>query len=201
MFQTSEYEIIPLSFYEGEDVVEISKSLIGKYIFHESEEGLTGGRIVETEAYSGTNDKACHAHKGKTNRNAVMFENGGRAYIYLCYGIHHLFNIVTNRQGNADAVLIRALEPICGVDIMRRRTNKKETDKRLASGPGLVGKAMGFNVGLSGETLGDTIWVGKKKEELPEIVATSRIGVDYAGDDAFLPWRFYEANSDYVSKK
>ncbi|MEQ9231658.1 MAG: DNA-3-methyladenine glycosylase, partial [Cyclobacteriaceae bacterium] len=162
MFQTSEYEIIPLSFYQRSDVVQISKELVGLYLFHQSIDGLVVGRIVETEAYNGRTDRACHAFHKRTNRTEVMYEMGGRAYVYLCYGIHNLFNVVTNEEGMADAVLIKALEPVEGMDIMRTRTNKKTTEARLASGPGLVGKAMAFNTNQTGELLNDKIWVGRK---------------------------------------
>ncbi len=131
-----------------------------------------------------------------------MYEMGGRAYVYLCYGIHNLFNVVTNEEGMADAVLIRALEPIEGWDIMRTRTNKKTTEARLASGPGLVGKAMAFNTNQTGELLNDKIWVGRKLVDARrEIVSAKRIGVDYAGEDANLMWRFYEKGNRFVSRQ
>lgn len=202
MFQTSEYEIIPLSFYQRSDVVQISKELVGLYLFHQSIDGLVVGRIVETEAYNGRMDRACHAFQKRTNRTEVMYELGGRAYVYLCYGIHNLFNVVTNEEGMADAVLIRALEPIEGWDIMRTRTNKKTTEARLASGPGLVGKAMDFNTKQTGELLNDKIWVGRKLVDARrEIVSAKRIGVDYAGEDANLMWRFYEKGNRFVSRQ
>lgn len=202
MFQTSEYEIIPLSFYQRSDVVQISKELVGLYLFHQSIDGLVVGRIVETEAYNGRTDRACHAFHKRTNRTEVMYEMGGRAYVYLCYGIHNLFNVVTNEEGMADAVLIRALEPIEGWDIMRTRTNKKTTEARLASGPGLVGKAMAFNTNQTGELLNDKIWVGRKLVDARrEIVSAKRIGVDYAGEDANLMWRFYEKGNRFVSRQ
>lgn len=202
MFQDSEYENIPLSFYQGDDVVEISRLLVGKYLFHQNNEGLTGGRIVETEAYNGRSDRACHAYHKRTPRTEVMYQLGGRAYVYLCYGMHHLFNIVTNRGGFADAVLIRALEPIEGIEIMRDRTNKRKGESKLASGPGLVGKAMGFTVDQTGTNLDGDIWVARRKSDKEvEIAARERIGVDYAGEDAKLPWRFIEVGNDFVSKK
>ncbi len=201
MFQKVGYEFIPLSFYQGDDVVEIAQALIGTYLFHDTKAGLIGGKIIETEAYNGRNDRACHAFQKRTPRTEVMYQSGGRAYIYLCYGIHRLFNIVTNVDGQADAVLIRALEPMEGTDIMRANTGKSEKDKRLASGPGLVGKAMGFKLNQSGDELDGAIWLGRREENHPEIISTTRVGVDYAGEDAKLPWRFYENGNEYVSKK
>ncbi len=202
MFQTTEYEIIPLSFYQRSDVVQISKELIGLYLFHQSVDGLVVGRIVETEAYNGRTDRACHAYHKRTKRTEVMYEHGGKAYVYLCYGIHCLFNIVTNAEGMADAVLIRALEPIEGMDIMRIRTNKKITEERLASGPGLVGKAMGFSTQQSGHLLNDVIWISKRLDERNvTLISAKRIGVDYAGEDANLPWRFYEKGNRFVSRQ
>ena len=114
----SEYVKIPKSFYQREDVVKIAQELLGKYIFTQVDGKVTAGMIVETEAYNGRNDKACHAFLKRTKRTEVMYQPGGLAYIYLCYGIHHLFNIVTNRSGLADAVLIRAVEPAFGLQTM-----------------------------------------------------------------------------------
>jgi len=202
MLDTSTYEIIPFSFYQREDVVEIAKEMVGLYLFHASADGLTGGRIVETEAYNGRMDKACHAFHRRTPRTEVMYQSGGRAYVYLCYGIFHLFNVVTNTEGNADAVLIRALEPVVGLDLMRHRTGKKESDRRLASGPGLVGKAMGFHARQSGMLLGENVQLARKWEVEPfELESARRIGVEYAGEDALLPWRFMMKENPYVSTK
>ena len=202
MLISSEFEIVPLSFFQRNDVVKIAKELVGMYLVHESKEGLTGGLIVETEAYCGAIDRACHAFGKRTPRTEVMYKDGGAAYIYLCYGMYHLFNIVTNTSGSADAVLIRAIEPIWGIDLMRERTLKKEKDKRLASGPGLLGKSMAFNRDQSGITLGEEIKVLRKiNQEIVNKVARTRIGVEYAGEDALLPWRFIIEDNNYVSKK
>lgn len=202
MFQSKEYEIIPFSFFQREDVVEISKQLVGMYLFHDAPNGMTGGRIVETEAYNGRRDKACHAFLKRTKRTEVMYREGGTAYIYLCYGIHHLFNIVTNVEGMADAVLVRALEPVIGTELMRERTGKSDDVRKLASGPGMVGKAMGFHKDQTGTVLGQEIFVARKLNAPPvEVRASARIGVDYAGEDALLPWRFLEDGSAFVSRK
>ena len=202
MFDQSRYEIMPLSFYQGDDVVKISRELIGMVLFHQSADGIVGGRIVETEAYNGRTDQACHAYHRQTKRTEVMYQSGGRAYIYLCYGIHRLFNIVTNVKGKADAVLIRAIEPMVGMDLMRTRTGKTVKELRLASGPGAVGKALNFRLEQTGVLLNDKIWVGMElNNKTTEIVAEKRIGVDYAGEDANLPWRFMLKRSLFVSRK
>lgn len=200
MFDKSLYESIPLSFYHGDDVVKISRELIGAVLFYQSTDGIVGGRIVETEAYNGRTDKACHAFHKRTKRTEVMYHVGGCAYIYLCYGIHRLFNIVTNVEGKADAVLIRAVEPLIGIQLMRERTGKNKEVKRLASGPGVLGKAFNFEVDQTGMKLNDKIWLEKeKKGREVEVVVSKRIGVDYAGEDADLPWRFLMKDSRYVS--
>jgi DNA-3-methyladenine glycosylase len=202
MLDTSRYEIIPFSFYQRSDVVQIAKEMLGLYLFHETSEGLAGGRIVETEAYCGQLDRACHAFKGQTPRTEVMFQSGGRAYIYLCYGIYHLFNVVTNVEGAADAVLIRAVEPVVGKDLMRLRTGKSPSDQRLASGPGLVGKALGFHSKQTGTRLGNAIQlVRNPTDDAFETLSTTRVGVEYAGEDALLPWRFFIKENPYVSIK
>ncbi len=161
---------------------------------------LTVGRIVETEAYSGAIDRASHAFKGKTPRTEIMFGDGGFSYIYLCYGIHHLFNVVTNVTGKADAVLIRGLDPVVGQDIMERRRGSVRKYK-LTSGPGSLGKAMGFTTKMTGMDLtGDEIWLASdQSEKAIEIESDRRVGVDYAGEDAFLPWRFFLKDNPWVS--
>ena len=137
---------LPLSFYLRDDVVTIAQELLGKVLVTNWNDERTTGRIVETEAYAGELDKASHASKGRTERTEVMFGKGGRAYVYLCYGVHQMFNIVTAKEGVAHAVLIRAVEPIRGKDIMLQRTGKKNWDESITSGPGRVGKAFGFHL-------------------------------------------------------
>lgn len=188
------------SFYLGKDVVTIAKKLIGKMLVTSLEGKVTKGIIVETEAYCGRNDKACHANNGlRTKRTEIMYGEGGVAYVYLCYGIHHLFNIVTNETDIADAILIRALEPLEGETHMKGRTKSP----KLTNGPGILSKAMGITVNHSGTSLfGDDIWLeeGLSVKE-NDIKATKRVGVDYAEEDAELPWRFYIRDNKYVSKK
>lgn len=196
---------LELGFYQRKDVLQISRELMGKILITKWEGIITSGRIVELEAYAGVNDKASHAYGGRrTKRNEVMYGHGGVAYVYLCYGIHHLFNVVTNIQDTPHAILIRSLEPLQGVDEMLRRTGKQKLDNTLTRGPGNVSKALGLHTSQSGTSLlskeiflADDGFVYNKKQ----IHASPRIGVDYAGDDALLPYRFYIKGNLFVSGK
>ena len=193
---------LPLSFYLRDDVVTIAKELLGKVLVTAWNGELTSGRIVETEAYAGESDRASHASKGRTERTEVMFGNGGSAYVYLCYGIHQMFNIVTAKDGVPHAVLIRAVEPIEGKDLMLQRTGKKAWDTSITSGPGRVGKAFGFHTSQCGLSLtGNDLYIADDDwlvaEE--EIVSSPRIGVDYAGEHAAWHYRFYLKDNPYVS--
>jgi|SRR5579859_5831648 len=188
------------SFFIRSDVTRIARQLLGKVLVTRMGGQLTGGMIVETEAYS-YKEKGCHAFKGKTNRNEVMFENGGRAYVYLCYGIHEMFNVVTNKQGKADAILIRALEPLAGMEVMLNRM-KTHAVTRITSGPGKLTRAMGIDRKLNGESLEmNKIWVEDQgiKIKRNDIISGPRIGIDYAGADALLPWRFVIRGNKWVS--
>lgn len=188
-------------FFQSSDVVELAKHLVGYQINTYINKKLTSGIITETEAYAGKGDKACHAHLGRfTKRTSVMYEPGGIAYIYLCYGIHHLFNIVTNTKGNADAILIRAIEPIDGIDVMLSRRAKSKVDKTLTSGPGNVSQALGLTKEHNQNSVcSDEIWFEEQNTKHIEIIETTRIGIDYAEEDAQLPWRFYDNSSRYIS--
>ncbi len=187
------------SFYLRGNVVRIAKELLGKTLFTNIRGKVTSGIIVETEAYSQI-EKGSHAYRGMTERNKVMFGPGGSAYVYLCYGIHHLFNIVTNVEGVADAVLIRALEPLTGEAYMLRRM-KTKSPKRISSGPGKLAKAMGIDRSFNGKYLGsDDVWVEDAGRAVKKINASKRIGIDYAGRDALLPWRFTIQGNPWVSK-
>lgn len=193
---------LPASFYERDDVVLIAKELIGKLLVTNLQEHFTAGRIVETEAYEGETDKACHASKGRTGRTEVMFGAGGHAYIYLCYGIHQMFNIVTSGKGTPHAILIRAVEPVAGIDVMLERTGKRNQDYTLTRGPGNVGKAFGFHTSQTGMPVtGNEMFVADDGFLINQhdIIASPRIGVDYAGAHAEWHYRFYLKNNNYVS--
>lgn len=195
---------LPLSYYQQTDVVALARDMIGKLLCTEINGVFTSGIITETEAYNGRCDAACHAYKRRTKRTEIMYQNGGLAYVYLCYGIHSLFNITTNAEEMADAILIRAIEPVSGVEHMMERRNKTSVNKSLSSGPGSLSKAMGIELAHNGEKLdGNSIWLEEYRtiESADEIVSTTRIGIDYAGEDALLPWRFYLKNTPYISKK
>ncbi len=202
MIDLSTYEKVPESFYQNDDVVSIAQRLIGKFLVTNIDGIITVGRIVETEAYNGRIDRACHAFQKRTPRTQTMYLNGGVAYVYLCYGIHRLLNIVTNVAGKADAVLIRAVEPIEGIDHMfaRRRTNRVNS---LTSGPGKLSEALGIKMEHDALSLqSDEMWIGTTRSQNKiQIFSDVRIGVDYAGEDALLPWRFYENENPYVSVK
>lgn len=196
---------LPLSFYRREDVLKIAEELIGKIVVTRWNGILTSGRIVESEAYAGHIDKASHAFGGRhTNRTAVMYNNGGVAYVYLCYGIHQMLNVVTNKKDVPHAILIRALEPIDGIDEMLKRTAKPKADHTLTRGPGNVCKALGIYTMHTGMSLqSDELYIGEDgfSYSSKEIFSSPRIGVDYAGKDALLPYRFYVKGNPYVSGK
>ena len=194
---------LPESFYERKNVVKIARELLGKGLFTKVDGIVTGGIIVETEAYS-WKEKGCHAFGGKmTGRNEVMFGKGGHAYVYLCYGMHNMFNVVTNAEGTAEAVLVRALEPTEGIEEMKLRRGELKNPYHLTSGPGKLAKALGINRALNGKYLLNTdVWI----EDLgvivknKDIIASKRIGIDYAGEDAALPWRFTIKGNTWISK-
>ena len=192
-----------VEFYQREDVLLISRELLGKVLCTNFHGKLTSGIIVETEAYAGVADKASHAYNGRrTKRTETMYAKGGSAYVYLCYGIHHLFNIVTNKENIPHAVLIRALQPRDGIEIMLQRRNKKKVDQSLTTGPGSLTRALGITVKDSGTFLMDNlIWLEDQNINYTnqDILATPRVGVQYAGKDAKNPWRFQVENSPWVS--
>ncbi len=195
---------LPLSFYLRDDVVQIAKELLGKVLVTAWNGEVTSGRIVETEAYAGEVDKASHAWKGKTKRTGVIYECGGAAYVYLCYGLHQMFNIVTNVEGRPHAILIRGVEPLKGIEIMLQRTGKKGVDETLTKGPGNVGKAFGFHTRQCGISLqGSELYImddGFKVEE-QTMGISPRIGVAYAGEHALWDYRFFIKGNKYVSGK
>lgn len=197
-----------IQFYERPDVVTIARELIGKIIVTRLEGLTTSGRIVETEAYIGLTDRASHSFGGKrTARNEHMYAAPGTAYVYICYGMHHLFNVVTNEKDIPDAVLIRAVEPLEGIPAMLRRTGKKEMNNTLTKGPGNAGKALGISKEHSGLRLtGNKIFIiedpvstGNKKMPDALIGSSKRIGVESSGAAASLPFRFYLKGNVFVS--
>jgi len=197
-------EKLPLAFFTHPNVLKIAKALLGKVLVTNFDGVITAARIVETEAYNGIIDKASHAFGGRrTARTEIMYGNGGTAYVYLCYGIHHLFNVVTNKKDVPHAVLIRAGEPLAGIDEMLLTTQKKKLDATLTRGPGSFAKALGINTIHSGIFLqGDelSIYDDDFKTTRSDIMITTRVGVDYAGADAQLPYRFYIKGNKYVSR-
>lgn len=189
-------------FYLRDDVVLIAKELLGKIIVTKFDGIVTAGRIVETEAYAGIRDKASHAYNNRrTNRTEVMFSKTGVAYVYLCYGIHHLFNVVCNTNEHPDAVLIRGIEPLEGIDTMLQRCNKKKPDASLGRGPGNVSKALGIFTNHNGIDLqSKELYVANDGATGFEIAVSKRIGVDYAGEHANWLYRFFVYGNQHVSK-
>lgn len=193
--------IVSKSFFQRKNVVQIAKELLGKTIATEIYGQVTSGIIVETEAYS-FRERGCHAYQNRmTERNRVMFEEGGVAYVYLCYGIHNLFNIVTNKSDKAEAVLIRSLQPVQGEDLMLERMRTTSL-KRITSGPGKLTKALGIDRSHNGKDLMTSdLWIEEGiRVAKKDILAVTRIGIDYAAEDAKLPWRFYLNDNVWVSK-
>ena len=190
-----------IEFYDRPDVVAIAKQLVGKILVTKFDGIITSGRIVETEAYIGLTDKASHSFGGRrTLRNEHMYATPGTGYVYICYGMHHLFNVVTNKKNIPDAVLIRAVEPIAGVTNMLHRTDKKIFDNTLTRGPGNVGKAMGISKMHSGiNLLGNKIFIGEDDLKSISIASSKRIGVESSGAAALLPYRFYLRGNKFVS--
>ncbi|CAH0262299.1 DNA-3-methyladenine glycosylase [Chryseobacterium sp. WG14] len=195
---------LPLSYYSNQDVLFLAQNLLGKVLFTAIGDDITAGIIVETEAYFGVQDKASHAYGGRrTNRTEPLYSHGGISYVYLCYGIHHLFNVVTSVEDDPHAVLIRAVEPLIGKEIMEYRRNMPFSKAAISSGPGSAAKALGINQSFNKKDLtGDEIWIEDHGilYKPDEIIAGPRIGVAYAQEDALLPWRFFVKNNKYVSK-
>lgn len=181
-------------FYRRDDVVAISRELIGKVLCSRIDGVVAKAVIIETEAYEGPTDRASHAwNNRRTKRTEPMFREGGVAYVYLCYGIHHMFNVVTGPADVPHAILVRAGEALLGLDAMLARRGRDRADRTLLGGPGSLGKAMGITTDLTGTSLtGRTLWIEDHGIAIPEerIESGPRVGIDYAGDDALLPYRF-----------
>jgi DNA-3-methyladenine glycosylase len=189
-----EPNFLPINFYTQNDVVTISKNLLGKWLFTCFDNVVTGGMIIETEAYAGATDRACHAYcNRRTKRTEVMFQQGGIAYVYLCYGIHSLLNVVTNIEEIPHAVLIRSIFPTHGIEAMLSRRGKIILDPALTSGPGALTQALGVTLKNNAQSfLSSSLWIEDRFVQISEqqIIAGPRIGVEYAKEDAQLPWRF-----------
>jgi DNA-3-methyladenine glycosylase len=185
---------IEKEFYLRDDVVKISREVLGKVLCTNIDGLYTSGIITETEAYMGAIDKASHAYMNRrTRRTEVMFGEGGVAYVYLCYGIHYLFNIVTHRVETPHAILVRAIKPLEGIEIMMQRRKAKKLTDRMTTGPGTVTQALGITTRHTGVDLaGDLIWLEDRgiKVKQKDIIAGPRVGIDYAEEDALLPYRF-----------
>lgn len=175
------------SFY-ARGTLTVARELLGMHLLHAREGRVQVGRIVEVEAYKGPEDLAAHSSKGRTRRTEVMFGPPGHAYVYLIYGFWHCLNVVTAQDGVPHAVLIRALEPVSGID-------------DTTHGPGLLCRALQIDRTLNGsDLLGDPLWLERPDPYVrPRIARSTRIGVDYAGDWAHKPWRFFDRDSPYVS--
>jgi DNA-3-methyladenine glycosylase len=194
---------LPYAFYQNPDVNSLAKQLLGKQLFTKIDGVVTGGIIVETEAYAGVADKASHAYGGRlTDRTKTMYLTGGVSYVYLCYGIHHLFNVVTGPLNTPHAVLIRGLEPVVGLEYMLKRRGMPALKPNITAGPGALCKALGIDRALNGQDLlGEEIWIEDGPSISEEgIAAVPRVGVAYAGDHALLPWRYYIKGNRFVSK-
>ena len=206
-----ETNALPKSFYIRKDVVQVSKHLLGKYLYTVVDKTVCGGMIVETEAYCGATDRACHAYPDKrTKRTETMYAEGGLAYVYLCYGIHSMFNIVSNEIDKADAILIRAISADTGVDTMLQRRKMSELKYNVTAGPGCLTKALAIDRSMDLASLaGPEIWVcdrsvseGVESKAVKEkdIICSPRVGIDYAGADALLPWRFRIKGNEWASR-
>ena len=198
---------LPASYYASHDVTFLAKDLIGKFLCTRIDGNYCSGKIVETEAYRGPDDRASHSYNNRrTPRTEVMYWQGGVAYVYVCYGMHHLMNVVTAPEHSAHAVLIRALEPMNGIEIMAGRRQLDTFDSRLTKGPGALSVAMGIKSSMTGTSLfkpASPIWIEDRgirlKEE--EICISKRIGVESAGEAADWMWRYFVKGSRYVSGK
>lgn len=197
--------ILPRSFYE-QNIIEVSKGLLGKILVHESVEGTTAGRIVETEAYQGPEDQAAHSFGGRrTTRNEVMFGKKGVAYVYFIYGMFFCINVAAGDvAGKPEAALIRALEPLVGIEIMAKRRGAPEAKLAyLTNGPGKLCIAMGITKALNNTNITAPPLYIENATTIPQedIVETTRIGVDYAGDWKNRCWRFYIKENSHISVK
>jgi DNA-3-methyladenine glycosylase len=196
--------MLPLAFFQRPDVLLIARDLLGKHVFTRIDGELTGGRIVETEAYRHEGDPSLTLHlQRKAKQAQALYQPGGHAYLYTVYRVHTLFNITANDAAHPDTVLIRAIEPLEGIDIMQRRRGLAKVARNLTAGPGVLSQALGLTPALNGELVaGPQIWFEDAGEIIaPEnVLASSRVGLEYAGQEAVaLPWRFRVKDSKWTS--
>ncbi|WP_333624985.1 DNA-3-methyladenine glycosylase [Sphingobacterium siyangense] len=195
---------LPKSYYKNTNTIFLAEDLLGKVLFTKKDGLVTAGRIVETEAYFGIMDKASHAFNGKrTSRTKPMYQEGGVAYVYLCYGIHHLLNVVTSGADDPQCVLIRAIEPLTGIDVMASRRSVPPEKPIFSNGPGSAAKALGIDSSFNGAFLtDDSIWIEDQglKYSPAQIGRAARIGIAYAQEHAALPLRFFIKESKYARK-
>lgn len=191
--------------FSKRDVLQMAEDLIGCLLVSSIDGYHVSGKIVETEAYRGRDDKACHAFGyKKTKRTSTMFLSAGHSYVYLCYGIHHLFNIVASEEGEPDAVLIRAVEPVSGLDKMMQRRGFSILKPQLTAGPGVLSKAMGIDQKINAldlSNINSTVWVEYPDQpQTDQIEKSPRIGIAYAEECVSWPWRFTLKNNTYLSR-
>ena len=195
---------LALSFYQRNDAVLTARELLRKYVSSNINGRLTGGMIVETEAYQGPEDRGSHSYNHRrTARTEIMFSPGGITYMYICYGIHDMLNVVTGEEGVPHAVLIRAVEPHTGIDIMQERRQLFDSDSRLCRGPGALSKALMLKKIHNGVSLsGDLIWIEDRGTNISdtEVVRSARIGMNFEGFYKTIPWRFYVKGNPNVSR-
>ena len=197
---TIDAEPLPRAFYDR-PTLEVARDLIGKTLLRRTEEGLAGGMIVETEAYVAAIDPSAHAYRGQTPRNRSMFGEPGIAYVYRSYGIHYCLNVVTEGVGVAAAVLIRAIRPQVGVELMQWRRGERIAERDLARGPGRLCQALALTTRDDGaDLLGPALWISETPglADAPPIATTPRVGITQAAD---WPWRFVVIGDPYVSAR
>jgi DNA-3-methyladenine glycosylase len=188
------------SFY-SRPALEVASDLVGKVLVRRLDRKTLSGKIVETEAYAGPHDLACHASKGHTQRTSVMFGPPGHAYVYMIYGVYFCLNVVTEPVGQPSAVLIRAIEPLENADVMRRLRDSPQRDTNIASGPGKLCMAMSIDKALNGANLlGSALWLENRNLEPGRVCTSARVGVDYAGEYKDKPWRFFAEGNPHVSR-
>ncbi len=195
---------VPREFYTRAGVLAVARDLLGQRLVVPAASGArVAGTIVETEAYRGPADRASHAYGGRrTRRTETMYRIGGTAYVYFVYGMHYQFNVVTNVEDIPHAVLVRALEPVEGLELMRRR-RRAASDRELTNGPGKLCQALGIDRALdAADLLGPRVWIERSERpvRLSAIARGPRVGIDYAGQWAAMPWRFWIRGNPFVSR-